>query len=145
VPDSFVRSLLRALLVTLAFGMAGCSVFSPRALEDRPCGAHRTCSPEEALTAPVDVLRTNGSSLFIECEVERTFEQRHVDACWERVEPFLRRIRALPSLVSPADVDSLRVEPRQTCIDSFVSGNEGSDCAFFSYHLKIRLINVQSP
>ena len=128
------------LLVALSC-LAGCMAASPRAaLEKQPCGSWVVCTPEDALIASIAVLRTNGDSLLLDCGVKHLHSEALAQSCLERVRKVVERFTTAGSGIEPIAPEVLRVEVGETCLDTFVPGNEASDCAFYSYTVKLPLI-----
>ena len=121
--------------------LAGCTLVSSRvALEEQPCGSWVVCTPEDALTASLAALRTNGESLPLDCGVERVRSEVHVQSCLDRVRKVVDRLAMAGSGVAPIALGVHDVDVAETCLDTFISGNEASDCGFYSYSVKLPLV-----
>ncbi len=141
---SELRELFRALLrsyILLAFlaGGAGCTTAPSRlSLEEQPCGSWAVCTPEDALTASIEALRTNGDWLLMDCGTERVRSEALIQACYERVRKAVEKLARDPAIES-IQINTLHVDVGETCLDTFIPGNEASDCAFYSYSVKLPL------
>jgi hypothetical protein len=107
-------------------------------MEQQTCGSWVVCTPEDALTASVEALRTNGDSLPLDCGTERVRSEATVRACHERARKVVERFASI-SAIEPIALTELRVEVGETCLDTFIPGNEASDCAFYEYKVEIPL------
>jgi hypothetical protein len=130
-------------LVALALAslLGGCSMAGSRTPpEQQACGSWDVCTPEDALTASIIALRTNGDSLHLDCGVDAERSEKLTRACLERVHAVVARLSTEGAHLKPIAPDSVHVTVDETCLDTFIPGNEASDCAFYSYHADVPLV-----
>ena len=121
------------LFVALLFALAGCA--SLESLKDG------SSEPEEAASSSASALQKIGPVLTVDCGLKKESVEKSVrlSECKARVSAMTDELdRRFPDLIpiSPSDV---AYDEAQTCLDSFVSGQEASDCAFFHVSAKVPL------
>jgi len=136
--------LLKQVLVTSCATLLLTCACARVPLRERDCGGWTVCTPERAISAPLDVLRTNGSKISLDCGTERESSDRLTRACRERVKPVIAHLSRLGIVVAPMQAADIVVKVGETCLDTFVSGREADDCGFYSYSVDIAIVKWPS-
>jgi len=91
-----------------------------------------TCAPEDVATASESSLRENSPTIEVSCGVERKVDRVTREKCMKRIASMSAKLtRRFPSSFVPVDAGAVTLHGAETCLDSFVSGNEASDCGFY--------------
>ena len=127
--------------MTMFAALAGCGSGPARGVgpEEDPCGSWSVCTPELALTASVEAIRTNGPSLRLSCGVDTARLEARVQSCLAGARRAAARLSDAGFGLEPIDPAALRVVVAQTCLDTFIPGKEASDCRFYSYEVNLPL------
>lgn len=98
------------------------------------------CTPELAAIAELDVLRTNGKAITVDCGVTHKIDVAYRQSCEKRLSTLAEALSTRASSeLSTVSVTDMTLLESQTCIDTFISGREAADCEFYSVSAKIPL------
>lgn len=127
------RKTLVFLLVATAVLSTACSSMS--ALTNPPaCSVESRCYVEDLPGASLAAIRSNGSSLSVSCPLAGEIGETYRLQCKRTLAAAIDSLARWPNELSVPDIADVRLEERQTCIDTFVPGREGADCRY--YHIE---------
>jgi hypothetical protein len=125
--------------IMLAVLVSGCAKGFMVPLKEQPCGEWSSCAPEEALEAPLKVLRTNDATLMLSCGVVRERSSAIARACAERASLVAQRLSSLGVAVGSSQIEESSVRIGEGCLDTFIPGREARDCGFHTYSVTLNI------
>ncbi len=125
-----------SILITFIIFTCSCTHISLNQLvrdANSGCSApNHYCTPELVVVASLDTLKTNKSSIKVQCDYTPLIDESYRDGCVQSLSQMANTISLQwAGSLSPVTLVSAKYEESHICIDSYVPGRELADCNFY--------------
>jgi hypothetical protein len=117
--------------VVLACVAASAAAESRKQPDIGSCSADAVCTAADVKDASLDALRSNGNFLSISCPYTPRLDERYRAQCLNLLKDAVQRLGRWPEQLTPPRMADIKIERRQTCLDTFIPGREAADCEFY--------------